>query len=226
MPRLSSVSTIHEGLGRERNLQERRGSCGQENEEHPNHRAVCGLVYIHIYSYSLVTRQVSIGGRMSDGQQQPPRRPCSLVSSKREKCHSLHGKRGEDCVREELSEKRCLAELFCHREATNFYREPIRRGLGSCSALVERFAYPENELLLPEDISKGERERCREVVHTLANCMQRHNTSRFLTQPQFVNTTDQFTVQSTRQKDGKLQQRDSSSSSSSWRDILDGNGPR
>jgi hypothetical protein len=169
---------------------------------------------------------VSIGGRMSDGQQQPPRRPCSLVSSKREKCHSLHGKRGEDCVREELSEKRCLAELFCHREATKFYREPIRRGLGSCSALVERFAYPENELLLPEDISKGERERCREVVHTLANCMQRHNTSRFLTQPQFVNTTDQFTVQSTRQKDGKLQQRDSSSSSSSWRDILDGYGPR
>jgi len=160
---------------------------------------------------------------MSDGQQQ--RRPCSFVSSKREECHSLHGKQGEDCVREELSEKRCLAELFCPREATKFYREPIRRGLGSCSALVERFAYPENELLLPEDISKGERERCREVVHTLANCMQRHNTSRFLTQPQFVNTTDQFTVQSTRQKDGKLQQRDSSSSSS-WRDILDGNGPR
>ena len=56
---------------------------------------------------------------MSDGQQ--PRRPCSFVSSKREECHSIHGKQGEDCVREELTEKRCLAELFCPREASKFY---------------------------------------------------------------------------------------------------------
>jgi hypothetical protein len=169
---------------------------------------------------------------MSDGQQ--TRRPCSFVSSKREECHSIHGKQGEDCVREELSEKRCLAELFCPREATKFYREPIRRGgsiiggyttSGSCSALVERFAYPENELSIPDDISKTERERCREIVHNLAKCMQRHNASRYLTQPQFVNTNQ--TIQTTHQNDDKLEQRNiSSSSSSSWRDILDGNRPR
>ena len=62
----------------------------------------------------------------SDGQQ--PRRPCSFESSKREECHSIHGKQGEDCVREELTEKRCLAELFCPQQATKFYREPLRRG--------------------------------------------------------------------------------------------------
>jgi hypothetical protein len=158
-------------------------------------------------------------------------RPCLFESSKREECHSIHGKQGEDCVREELSEKRCLAELFCPQEATKFYRESIRRGgsvggytsSGSCSALVERFAYPENELIIPDDISKSERERCREIVHNLAKCMQRHNTSRYLTQPQFVNTNQ--TIQTTRQNDDKLEQRNTSSSSS-WRDILDGNGPR
>lgn len=89
-----------------------------------------------------------------------------------------HGIQNEECVREELSEKRCYAELLCPREATKFYLEPLQRKKfgprGSCSTLVERFAFPENELALPDVVQKNDRDRCRTVVHELAKCLSKH----------------------------------------------------
>lgn len=45
---LSYAPTIHER--RERNLQERRGSCGQENEEHP----ITGCMRFSLHTYLLL----------------------------------------------------------------------------------------------------------------------------------------------------------------------------
>ena len=48
---------------------------------------------------------------------------------------------------------------------------------GTCSALVERFAFPENELALPE-VGKVDRDHCRGIVHELARCLARHGVGR------------------------------------------------
>jgi hypothetical protein len=94
-----------------------------------------------------------------------------------------HGIQNEECIREELSEKRCFAELLCQREAINFYHRNDNRGSGrkqkwSCSALVEKFAFPENELVLPDIISNEEREYCRQSVYDLARCLSKHGIGR------------------------------------------------
>mmetsp|Transcript_50811 Transcript_50811/g.108274 ORF Transcript_50811/g.108274 Transcript_50811/m.108274 type:complete len:97 (+) Transcript_50811:132-422(+) len=91
-------------------------------------------------------------------------------------------------VREELAEKRCYAESLCRREATKFYREPLRQEQGggprgSCSALVERFAFPENELVLPDVVRKSDRDRCRGIVHELAKCLSKHKVGRAASLP-------------------------------------------
>mmetsp|Transcript_44582 Transcript_44582/g.135920 ORF Transcript_44582/g.135920 Transcript_44582/m.135920 type:complete len:139 (-) Transcript_44582:521-937(-) len=118
--------------------------------------------------------------------------PCDPASRAVRRCHSTYGIQGEDCVREELSEKRCYAELLCRPEAHAFYYEPVRRGgprrgfggggggaatgaasTTTCSTLVEAFAFPENELNIPEDIGREERKSCRRVVHDLAACLAR-----------------------------------------------------
>ena len=67
--------------------------------------------------------------------------PCSQQTLQRQECHMHHGIQNEECIREELTEKRCLAELHCQREAANFYHRSSRASnrRWSCSALVERF---------------------------------------------------------------------------------------
>ena len=78
-------------------------------------------------------------------------------------------------VREELIEKKCFAELLCKREATKFYHSAIRKQTSAtCSHLVEVFAFPENELMLPDIIEKSDRKHCRSVVHELAKCLSKH----------------------------------------------------
>ena len=103
--------------------------------------------------------------------------PCSQPTLQRQECHMLHGIQNEECIREELTEKRCLAELHCQREATNFYHRSSRASnkRWSCSALVERFAFPENEMVLPDisSIAKEDREHCRKVVYELARCLSK-----------------------------------------------------
>ena len=107
--------------------------------------------------------------------------PCSLPTLQRQQCHMLHGIHNEECIREELSEKRCLAELHCRTEALRFYTTEAKtssRRRWSCSAYIERFAFPENELMLPENIEKSDREYCRRVVYDLARCLSKHGIGR------------------------------------------------
>ena len=91
-----------------------------------------------------------------------------------------HGIQNEDCVREELTEKRCLAELRCQREAAAFYHRTIKKNSSrwSCSALVEKFAFPENEMMLPDNIAREDKEYCRRVVYELARCLSKHGIGR------------------------------------------------
>lgn len=108
--------------------------------------------------------------------------PCEGPSAAVRLCHLHHGIQGEDCVREELAEKRCYAKLMCRQEARRFYYDPLRRGGGggeaasaSCSALVERFAFPENEARLPDGVGGAEdRRHCRTIVHELAQCLSKY----------------------------------------------------
>lgn len=130
--------------------------------------------------------------------------PCDEVTRAVKVCHHKYGKQGEDCVREELSQKKCFAHLLCKREAWKFYEvksipqknvstkwntflhanDDDSRGVKhkvSCATLMEIFAKPENELLIPEEIQKEDRTYCRKITHELATCLsnKRKNTSLF-----------------------------------------------
>ena len=54
---------------------------------------------------------------------------CGQFSEKRFKCHSIYGKRGEDCLNEELSEKRCLSLQHCIKEAKEYYGNSVKMDL-------------------------------------------------------------------------------------------------
>lgn len=88
---------------------------------------------------------------MFETYQRPLRQPCQEVTSALQICYRAHGKNGEDCVREELSHKKCFAQMLCHREAYRFYDErkvPLSGagwgggggGRATCATLVEVFA--------------------------------------------------------------------------------------
>ena len=46
---------------------------------------------------------------------------CKVFSEQRYKCHAVYGKGGEDCLHQELSEKRCLSLQHCPRQAHEYY---------------------------------------------------------------------------------------------------------
>ena len=47
--------------------------------------------------------------------------PCHGFTQKRKACHEIYGNRGEDCLNEELSEKRCLSFQYCPYQAKEYY---------------------------------------------------------------------------------------------------------
>lgn len=107
---------------------------------------------------------------------------CDEFTYNVKQCHAKYGKLGEECVREELEQKKCLAQLYCPKEAYSFYQEPIVPSSKStttslkvsCSTVVEMFAKPENELLIPEgSITVKDRQICREITHSLAKCLSK-----------------------------------------------------
>ena len=95
-----------------------------------------------------------------------------------------------------MLEKRCFAETLCMKEAMEFYHQPMRKVRAemlssctlysavsnvkdadvkaSCNILVERFAFPENGMMLPDVIQKSDRDYCRGVVHRLSKCLSKH----------------------------------------------------
>ena len=79
---------------------------------------------------------------------------CAYYSENRRKCHAVYGKFGEDCLAEELQEKRCLSIRHCPREAQKYYGTQIE---GLPKALIEAAAV--GRALIASDIAG-----CREVV--------------------------------------------------------------
>merc|ERR1711982_286431 len=52
---------------------------------------------------------------------------CINLTERRQKCHNTYGKFGEDCLVEELEEKRCLSFLYCPTEAQAYYVTPLQQ---------------------------------------------------------------------------------------------------
>ena len=101
-------------------------------------------------------------------------------------CHSKYGKASDNCMRDELLYKKCYAQHLCPPEAKKFYHEKIKTGnyketqVASCSTLLERFAFEENEMMLSQEMinSKDVKSNCRAIARDLAKCMSnRYNPS-------------------------------------------------
>ena len=79
-----------------------------------NHEiSLCNILVVHSIdrSKSLITT-VGEFNKMVD---------CKVFSEQRFKCHAVYGKGGEDCLHQELSEKRCLSLYHCPRQAFEYY---------------------------------------------------------------------------------------------------------
>ena len=46
---------------------------------------------------------------------------CEQYSVRRSRCHDVYGNRGEECLHEELTEKRCISMQRCPRQAIEYY---------------------------------------------------------------------------------------------------------
>ena len=130
---------------------------------------------------------------------------CAYFSECRRKCHAVYGKLGEDCLAEELQEKRCLSIRHCPTEALKYYgatMEGLPKAL--CSSWAEAFAFGggggegenNNEQLLlrygedfVEHHLKAQRHvnaksnahlkrDCRQIARDLARCLQSANITR------------------------------------------------
>jgi len=177
------------------------------------------LVYMKQINYLFIT-----GSDINDHtiMSSSHRHPCHEFTKAVTHCHKKYGKQGEECVREELSQKKCFAQLLCRNEARRFYDEKsvprnnindkwqsisilkssfvsnqnqrsfndtdeelkgndydvmVLPGKVSCATLVEIFAKPENELLIPEGIKKDDRIYCRKITHELAACLSKKRRS-------------------------------------------------
>jgi len=104
---------------------------------------------------------------------------CDFFTQRRNRCYSLYGaNRGEECVHEALTEKRCLSTQLCPREALEYYGVNNDEGFdviggdsafdgttpmahsakpsyqkGLCSSWAESFAYADKELEHGEEVA-------------------------------------------------------------------------
>lgn len=114
---------------------------------------------------------------------------CSYYTERRSRCHSVYGSnKGEECVHESLTEKRCLSIQRCPRQALEYYgyfndsnidggkdgdflgrndlqeygtETRYRKAL--CASWAESFAYGDKELEFGQDIARHHREAHRIV---------------------------------------------------------------
>lgn len=123
---------------------------------------------------------------------------CALETQKREFCYkqSLHDKGGEDCLVEELQEKRCFSSKLCPKESRAFYgRDDNSKAV--CSLWAEAFAYTRDDhpvdfetRQLHEqgksfiDADRSKQSKCRAVLHDLAKCM--HSFKWAFLEPSFI----------------------------------------
>lgn len=106
---------------------------------------------------------------------------CEHLSLRRQQCYNLYGKQGEDCLHEELAEKRCLSHLHCPREAAEYYGHPNAPSKALCASWAEAFAFSGSierihhlEAAEIVNASKDRRIQCRNIAMELAKCMQRN----------------------------------------------------
>lgn len=114
---------------------------------------------------------------------------CDFFTERRARCYSVYGSnRGEECVHEALTEKRCLSTKLCPRQALEYYGVNNDDGFGSsggdaafiatnrtgqnaevmyqkalCSSWAESFVYADKELEHGEEVARHHREARRIV---------------------------------------------------------------
>jgi len=110
---------------------------------------------------------------------------CNELTSRRKKCHEVYGKLGEDCLVEELEEKRCLSFQHCPKQAKAYYGTAYGRK-GLCASWAEAFCFanPSINMINETDVEHHEKARelvngnrdvkteCRKIVMDLAKCMK------------------------------------------------------
>jgi hypothetical protein len=94
---------------------------------------------------------------------------CADLIRTRRECweRSLEGRGGEECIREELLEKRCLATNFCPSQAKRFYDS-------SCQSFIEAFAFGTNQAAREVGRSAKQKKRCRKITMTLSKCLAKY----------------------------------------------------
>lgn len=113
---------------------------------------------------------------------------CDFLTERRASCHSVYGpNRGEECVHEDLVEKRCISAQRCPRQALEYYGvqdedfgsgadagfEGARQATGGnstyqkalCSSWAESFAYADKALEHGEEIARHHQEARRIVMN-------------------------------------------------------------
>lgn len=110
---------------------------------------------------------------------------CSELTSKRKKCHDVYGKNGEDCLVEELEEKRCLSFQHCAKQAKDYYGTANGRK-GLCASWAEAFCFADLRINMmnegdiehhtrARELVNGNRDvkaECRSIAMELAKCMK------------------------------------------------------
>lgn len=132
---------------------------------------------------------------MSGPRHRQPPSPCLAYSDRRQQCQNKYGKEGENCLLEELEEKRCISFEHCPREAKAYYGHalgPLQENhteatnilpKATCSLWAESFAYS-RESMDPQVVqahqdaqqqilaSKQQKKECQQIVRDLARCLQ------------------------------------------------------
>jgi hypothetical protein len=124
---------------------------------------------------------------------------CSSFSARRQQCHNVYGNRGEECLNEELTEKRCLSLKHCLQEAKEYYgdaamtfggwqplEETYHHHKALCASWAESFAYADKELLYGSETARHHhdarnvvmkdpklKQECRQIAMNLAQCLRR-----------------------------------------------------
>ena len=112
---------------------------------------------------------------------------CEFYTERRARCHGVYGRnRGEECLHEDLTEKRCLSAQRCPKQALEYYGISPDEGFDSdsgvgmfpgtgnfeaaggyqkalCASWAESFAYANKELEHGEEVARHHREARRIV---------------------------------------------------------------
>jgi hypothetical protein len=126
---------------------------------------------------------------------------CEQYSVRRSRCHGVYGNRGEECLHEELTEKRCISMQRCPRQAIEYYGQQqndnnINNNIDNennynnyskamCASWAESFAYVNKELEHGEHVAIHHRKaheivsndsklrkECRQIAMDLALCLR------------------------------------------------------